>query len=111
MGLLDRMFGGGAAAPELEARRRADLERLARGDVPLAAEKRLRELATGGTAFTSGLSVADFAMTRVTNVRPVCQVIVSLVYKVGLQNSPWSGWSSQAISTELTQLTRAWNDA
>src|SRR3954454_2545189 len=111
MGLLDRLLGGGAADPELEARRRADLERLARGDVPLAAEQRLRELATGGTAFTSGLSVADFAMTRLTNVRPVCQVMGSSVYKVGWQNYPWSGWSSQAISTELTQLTRAWNDA
>src|SRR3954451_8566580 len=91
MGLLDRLFGGGAADPELEARRRSDVERLARGDGPLADEQRLRELATGATAFTSGLSVADFALTRLTNVRPVCQVMGSSVYKVGWQNYPWSG--------------------
>jgi uncharacterized protein YbjQ (UPF0145 family) len=62
--------------------------------------------------FTSGLSVADFALTRLAGVRPVCQVMGSSVYKVGWQNYPWGGGGYGAgRSTELTQLTSAWNTA
>ena len=47
--------------------------------------------------FTSGLSVADFALTRLERIRPVCQVMGTSVYKVGWQNYPWSsGWSCDA---------------
>lgn len=66
----------------------------------------------GVPAFTSGLSVADFALTRLSGVRPVRQVMGSSVYQVGWQNYPWSGggWGG-SLSTELTQLTEAWNSA
>jgi uncharacterized protein YbjQ (UPF0145 family) len=113
MGFLDRLRGGGSAdeSPEAQARREADIARVAGGGIPLAAEERIRELAGGGTAFTSGLSVGDFALSRLDGVRPICQVMGSSVYKVGWQNYPWSGsWGSGSL-TELRQLTDAWNHA
>lgn len=61
--------------------------------------------------FTSGLSVSDFALTGLAGVRPVSQVMGSSVYKVGWQSYPWSGSIGNSRSTELTQLTTAWNTA
>jgi uncharacterized protein YbjQ (UPF0145 family) len=113
MGLFDRLTGGGGGEDdEAAARRDADLARLERGSIPAAAEQRVRELAAGGTAFTSGLSVAGFALTGPAGVRPVCQVMGSSVYKVGWQGYPWGGSSwGGSRSMELTQLTTAWNSA
>jgi uncharacterized protein YbjQ (UPF0145 family) len=115
VGFLDFLKGGGdedeAAADERRALREQDIARVEAGTIPLAAEQRLRELATG-TTFTSGLSVADFALTRLESIRPICQVMGTSVYKVGWQSYPWtSGWGSDAVLTELTALTHAWNDA
>jgi uncharacterized protein YbjQ (UPF0145 family) len=108
MGFLDRLLGGGGEpSPAAEE----DIARVARGGIPLAAEQRIRELAGGGTAFTSGLSIADFALARLDGVRPICQVMGSSVYKVGWQSFPWSsGWGG-GVLTELRQLTDAWNHA
>jgi uncharacterized protein YbjQ (UPF0145 family) len=112
MGLLDRLTGGGGGEDaEAQARRVADVARLERGSIPAAAERRVRGLAAGDTAFTSGLSVADFALTSLAGVRPVCQVMGSSVYKVGWQAYPWSGSFGGGLSTELVPLTTAWNTA
>ncbi|MGZ6694674.1 MAG: heavy metal-binding domain-containing protein [Solirubrobacteraceae bacterium] len=116
MGFLDRLgLGGGddgGAGDDAARRRDEDVARIERGSVPLAAQERIRELAAGGAAFTSGLSVADFALTRLEQIRPVCQVMGSSVYQVGWQSFPWgSGWSADSTATELRQLTEAWNDA
>lgn len=114
MGFLGRLSGGGGGgeSEEQAARREADLERLERGSIPAAAEARVRELGAGGTAFTSGLSVSDFALTRVAGVRPVCQVMGSSVYQVGWQSYPWAGGTyGTGGSMELPQLTTAWNTA
>ena len=109
MGFLDKLLGGGGDDDPAVA---ADIARVEAGGIPLAAEERIRELAGGGTAFTSGLSVADFALSRLDGVRPICQVMGSSVYKVGWQNFPWSsGWSGGGGLTELRQLTDAWNHA
>src|SRR5918911_2711139 len=106
MGFLDRLRGGG---DEQDPQREADVARVEAGGIPLAAEERIRELAAGGTAFTSGLSVGDFALSRLDGVRPICQVMGSSVYKVGWQNYPWSGsWSSGSL-TQLRRLTHAWD--
>jgi uncharacterized protein YbjQ (UPF0145 family) len=108
MGFLDRLLGGegdrSSAADE-------DIARVAGGGIPLAAEERIRGLAGGATAFTSGLSIADFALSRLDGVRPVCQVMGSSVYKVGWQNLPWSSSWGGGMLTELRQLTDAWNNA
>jgi uncharacterized protein YbjQ (UPF0145 family) len=116
MGFLDRLLGGDdedkAAGEARERRRDEDIARIEGGSIPIAAEERLRELGAGTMGFTSGLSVADFALTRLEAIRPVCQVMGTSVYKVGWQNYPWStGWGSGAVLTELTALTHAWNDA
>jgi uncharacterized protein YbjQ (UPF0145 family) len=110
VGFLDRLVGGGDDAdPDARA---ADIERVEAGGIPLAAEQRLRELGAGETAFTSELSVAGFALSRLDAVRPVCQVMGSSVYKVGWQNYPWgSSWGGDSVATELRALTDAWNDA
>ena len=112
MGFISRLLGGGDdESPELAARREADIARVEGGGIPLAAEERIKQLAAGGTAFTSGLSVSDFALAKLDKVRPICQVMGSSVYKVGWQNYPWSGsWGDGSI-TELDQLTHAWNEA
>src|SRR3954462_11535246 len=109
MGFLDRILGGGDDGDDAAAQ--ADIARVEAGGIPLAAEQRVLELAGGGTAFTSGLSIADFALSRLDEVRPICQVMGSSVYKVGWQNYPWSGtWGGGSV-TELRQLTGAWNHA
>jgi uncharacterized protein YbjQ (UPF0145 family) len=109
VGFLDKLLGGGGDDDPAVAE---DIARVERGGIPLAAEQRIRELAGGGTAFTSGFSVADFALSRLDDVRPICQVMGSSVYKVGWQNFPWSsGWSGGGGLTELRQLTDAWNHA
>lgn len=117
MGFLDRLkgtLGGGDddGADERARLREQDVARIEGGSIPLAAENRLRELGAGTMGFTSGLSVADFALTRLEAIRPVCQVMGTSVYKVGWQNYPWTtGWGSSAVLTELDALTHAWNDA
>jgi uncharacterized protein YbjQ (UPF0145 family) len=116
MGFLDRLglgAGGAGGAGGADERAQADIDRIEAGGIPLAAERRIQELAAGRTAFTSQLSVADFALSRLDGVRPVCQVMGSSVYKVGWQNYPWgsSGWWSDSTATELRTLTEAWNDA
>src|SRR4051812_878387 len=112
MGFFNRLLGGGGDEdPEAAARREQDIARVADGGIPLAAEERIRQLAGGGTAFTSGLSVGDFALAVQDQVRPICQVMGSSVYKVGWQNFPWSrSWGDGSVS-ELRQLTDAWNHA
>jgi uncharacterized protein YbjQ (UPF0145 family) len=115
MGFLGRikdLAGGDDEDDAKQALREQDIARIESGSIPLAAEQRLRELGAGAMGFTSGLSVADFALTQLERIRPVCQVMGTSVYKVGWQNFPWSsGWSSDARLTELTTLTDAWNDA
>lgn len=78
--------------------------------IPLHAEQRMRELAKGNTAFTSGLSVGDLALSRLGGIRPVAQVMGSSVYKVGWQNMPWSMFGGGS-TTEMEQLSGAWNEA
>jgi uncharacterized protein YbjQ (UPF0145 family) len=109
MGFLDRLRGGGGS--DDDPQRQQDIERVAAGGIPLAAEQRIKELAQGETAFTSGLSINDFALAGLDGVRPVCQVMGSSVYKVGWQSLPGSGWSNLGSVTELRQYTDAWNHA
>jgi len=112
MGFLDFLKGDSDEEKAAEDLREQDIARVEAGGIPFAAEQRLRELAGGSGGFTSGLSVADFALTQLETIRPVCQVMGTSVYKVGWQNYPWSsGWGADARLIELEQLTRAWNDA
>ncbi|MEA2153937.1 MAG: hypothetical protein QOE11_77, partial [Solirubrobacteraceae bacterium] len=112
MGFLDFLKGGDEEDRAAAGIREQDVARIEAGGIPFAAEQRLRELAGGSGGFTSGLSVADYALTQLETIRPVCQVMGTSVYKVGWQSYPWSsGWGSDGRLVELDQLTRAWNDA
>ncbi|MEA2150848.1 MAG: hypothetical protein QOD69_2678 [Solirubrobacteraceae bacterium] len=112
MGFLDFLKGDSEEEQAAEDVREQDIARVEAGGIPFAAEQRLRELAGGSGGFTSGLSVADYALTQLETIRPVCQVMGTSVYKVGWQNYPWSsGWGGDARLMELAQLTHAWNDA
>jgi uncharacterized protein YbjQ (UPF0145 family) len=112
VGFLDFLKGDDDEQDQRRARLEQDVARVEAGSIPLAAAQRLQELAAGSTGFTSGLSVGDFALTRLESIRPVCQVMGTSVYKVGWQSYPWTtGWGSDAVLSELTALTHAWNDA
>jgi len=95
-----------------EAAAQADVDaeesrrRIEAGGLPVAAEKRLRELASSGgkpELFTSDLSVNEFALLAGFGVQPLTQVMGSSVYHVGWQpvyyNAP----------TEVTVLSGAFN--
>jgi uncharacterized protein YbjQ (UPF0145 family) len=96
-----------------EADQAASLAALERGGLPLRAEQRLAGLGSGGTFFTSDLSVNEFALARAIGLTPLGQVMGSSIYHVGWQQSPgvWAGWQAAGVSQELTTLSEAWNDA
>jgi uncharacterized protein YbjQ (UPF0145 family) len=113
VGLLDSLFGGkDRDDPEADRLRAEDVARVESGSIPLAAERRMRGLAAGKTGFTSGLSVADFALCRDAGVRPVAHVMGSSVYQVGWQSYPWTmSPSAQGEGFELETISEAWNRA
>jgi uncharacterized protein YbjQ (UPF0145 family) len=92
-----------------EAALAADLRRVEAGGIPLDAERRLRELREHGGAFTSDLSVADFALCHQLGLRPLAQVMGSSIYQVGWQSSPWT-FSPAGFMFELDALSQAWNE-
>lgn len=64
-----------------------DVEALAKGGVPLAAQRRLREVSLSREhddfCFSSDLSVPEFLMLRRRGLEPLTQVMGSSVYKLG----------------------------
>ncbi len=100
--------------PELEqAADRAQEEsqaRIERGGIPLAAERRLRELGEHGGLYTSDLSVADFALCDQLGLEPLSQVMGSSIYQVGYQSTPWPSGLGGSFMFELDTLSQAWNE-
>jgi uncharacterized protein YbjQ (UPF0145 family) len=92
-----------------DAEQQASLERIEAGGIPLAAERRLRELGEHGGCYTSDLSVADFALCHQLGLRPLAQVMGSSIYQVGYQNTPWPV-SAGGFMFELNFLSDAWNE-
>jgi uncharacterized protein YbjQ (UPF0145 family) len=102
------------------AQEREDQESLARieaGGIPIAAERRLRELRgvpgkEGGRAgsFTSDLSVSGFALCHQLGLEPLSQVMGSSIYQMGYQ----SGWEARGYRgtalIELDTLSQALNE-
>ncbi len=86
------------------------LERVERGGIPIGAERRLKEIGEQGGAFTSDLSVADFALCHRLGLRPVAQVMGSSIYQVGYQYSPWPTGMGGSYMFEMEALSEAWND-
>jgi uncharacterized protein YbjQ (UPF0145 family) len=103
----------GAERREAEAERVAEesIARIERGGIPVQAERRLREIAEEGGAFTSDLSVADFALCRRLGLRPLAQVMGSSIYQVGYQSTPWGTMGmGGGLMFEMDTLSQAWNE-
>jgi uncharacterized protein YbjQ (UPF0145 family) len=104
------------------AQEREDLQSLARieaGGIPIAAERRLRELrgtrgedGGRGVSFTSDLSVNGFALCHQLGLTPLSQVMGSSIYQMGYQ-SAWGqmqgGYGGGAM-IELDTLSQALNE-
>jgi len=109
VGLFRRGSGAGDDDRERKERQAADIERITAGGIPQTAEHRLRSLGgESGQAFTSDISVPEFALIRRHGLEPLTQVMGTSVYHVGWQ-SVRSGWWSET-SQELAVLTDAYND-
>jgi uncharacterized protein YbjQ (UPF0145 family) len=95
---------------EDEQEQQRSLERVEAGGIPLAAERRLRKLGERGGAFTSDLSVGDFALCHQLGVKPVSQVMGSSIYQVGYQATPWPSTTGGGFMFEMEALSEAWNE-
>ena len=96
---------GESAAEQAES-----LAQVERGGIPLGAERRLRELGEHGGAFTSDLSVGDFALCHQLGLKPVSQVMGSSIYQVGYQTTPWPSAMGGGFMFEMQALSEAWNE-
>jgi uncharacterized protein YbjQ (UPF0145 family) len=95
---------------EDEQEQEQSLKRVEAGGIPLAAERRLRELGERGGAFTSDLSVGDFALCHQLGLKPVSQVMGSSIYQVGYQSTPWPSAMGGGFMFEMQALSEAWNE-
>lgn len=95
---------------EDEQEQEESLKRVEAGGIPLAAERRLRELGERGGAFTSDLSVGDFALCHQLGLKPVSQVMGSSIYQVGYQSTPWPSAMGGGFMFEMQALSEAWNE-
>lgn len=87
------------------------LARIEAGGIPVSAERRLKVLSTGKSAFTSGLSVAGYAILDRLGPRPVAQVLGASVHQIGWQFLPQpTDWGGE-VFCELDMVTRAWDQA
>jgi uncharacterized protein YbjQ (UPF0145 family) len=103
------IFRRGPSQSDADRRQLAeDIERIAKGGIPLAAEQRLSALTGGATAFTSDLSVNEFVLAKSCGLEPVAQVMGSSVYHVGWQYLSAGIWGT---SQEIRALTDAYNTA
>jgi uncharacterized protein YbjQ (UPF0145 family) len=103
----------------------ASLRRVEEGGIPDLAQQRLSQLKEGAGAFTSDLSVADFALCRQLGLTPLSQVMGTSVYQVGYQPTAGYGMGGQfgvggglgnrygfaREIGELPVLSQAWNEA
>jgi uncharacterized protein YbjQ (UPF0145 family) len=96
--------------PLVEDEQEESLKRVEAGGIPLAAERRLRELGERGGAFTSDLSVGDFALCHQLGLKPVSQVMGSSIYQVGYQSTPWPSAMGGGFMFEMQALSEAWNE-
>ncbi|MBV9604723.1 MAG: heavy metal-binding domain-containing protein [Solirubrobacterales bacterium] len=71
-----------------EEGRSDDLARIEAGGIPAGAEERLKALGSGGSLFTSGLSVKEFALLGRMGPQPLAQVMGASVVRTGWQYLP-----------------------
>src|ERR1700733_5475141 len=86
---------------------RSSISQLEAGGITPEAARRLRELSERG-AFSSDLSVADFALCHQLGLKPLSQVMGTSVYQIGYQ-APL--WGAEGAMTALSTISAAWNQA
>jgi uncharacterized protein YbjQ (UPF0145 family) len=85
-----------------------DLERIARGGIPLGAEQRLKRVAASDSAvFNSDLSAKEYAIAQASGLTPLAQVMGSSVVQHGWQNYGWAGFGGGM--SELPSFAAPWN--
>lgn len=92
------------------------LRELEQGRLPLAAQRRLHELAgSEQRLFTSDLTVNEFALLSREGIVPITQVMGSSIFQHGWQTLPVDnsryGYSGSARSSELRYISDAFNQA
>jgi uncharacterized protein YbjQ (UPF0145 family) len=113
---VDEAAGADMADPgATAAEQQESLERIERGGITVAAERRLSELREKGGLFTSDLSVNGWALAHQLGLRPLSQVMGSSIYQMGYQGAwaqgEWGGMGlAQTYMVELTTLSRALNE-
>jgi uncharacterized protein YbjQ (UPF0145 family) len=105
--------------PAQEREEAQSLARIEAGGIPIAAERRLRELrgtqgedGGRGVSFTSDLSVSGFALCHQLDLTPLSQVMGSSIYQMGYQ-SAWGqmqGGFGGGAMIELDTLSQALNE-
>lgn len=102
---------GRRAAPLSEDERQAaavDLERIRGGGIPLGAERRLKRVAASSApAFTSDLTVNEYALAQASGLIPIAQVMGSSVVQHGWQNYGWSSYGGGI--REMPSFAVPWN--
>jgi uncharacterized protein YbjQ (UPF0145 family) len=85
-----------------------DLERIARGGIPLGAEQRLKTLATTDSpVFSSDLSTKEYAVAQASGLQPVAQVMGSSVVQHGWRNYRWNMYGGGI--QEMPNFAEPWN--
>lgn len=92
------------------AEEQTSLEHIEAGGLPVSAERRLREL-TGESAFTSTLSVSEFALLSELGPRSLGQVLGASVHQVGWQYLPPQAAYGGTVMCSLDTLVHAWDQA
>ena len=95
------------AAAQAEVRAEESRRRIEAGGLPVAAEERLRQLASidgQPGLFSSDLSVQEFALLAGFGVQPLTQVMGSSIYNVGWQTVYYN------VPTEVSVLSGAYNE-
>jgi uncharacterized protein YbjQ (UPF0145 family) len=104
------LFGKRVVPPSEEERQAAavDLERIARGGIPLGAEERLKRIAAAGSpVFSSDLSAKEYAVAEASGLAPVAQIMGSSVVQHGWQNYGWSSYGGGI--REMASFATPWN--
>ena len=85
-----------------------DLDRIARGGIPLGAEQRLKAVAAAESpVFSSDLSSKEYALAQASGLTPIAQIMGSSVVQHGWQNYGWSGYGGGI--QEMPSFATPWN--
>jgi len=85
-----------------------DLERIARGGIPVGAQERLERVAASGSpVFNSDLTAKEYAISQAAGLTPIAQVMGSSVVQHGWQNYGWASYGGGM--SELPSFAAPWN--